>query len=344
MTYAKKSWAAIGLMIIATTAFAACTPQEVREIETIVEVEVTREVEVEVAPEPVSEESVLRTVTYEDWGGAESLDPASPTRDLPAIQMIYSQMIRLDEENFSNPVPDLIESWESDATGLTWTFHVRQGVKFHDGTPLTSADIIYTMRHIVDPEVGSPAAGALEIVDVDRLEAPDDFTVILHLKSGHSDLPLLMTDYRLLVIKDGSADDPDSPDFVETAAIGTGPYMLETFDTDNVTVLVANPNYWEGTPGVDRIELLRIADASGWVRALLAGQVDMLDKGKVGADQLVLFEGTEDFVIHDLTTGEWQNFVMNVNVAPYDDIRVDGYARTVVGGAVFSNQTPPSIL
>lgn len=331
MTYAKKSWAAIGLMIIATTAIAACSPQEAREIETIVEVEVTREVEVEVevAPE-VDEARVIRMVINEDWGGAESLDPASASRDTPTIEMLYSQLIRLDEENASLPVPALFESWESDATGTTWTFKVREGVLFHDGTPMTSADILYTLRHIIDPATESPVAAGLDIIDGDKLEAPDDYTVILHLKSGHSDLPLMLTDYRIRVIKDGSADDPDSPDYVETAAIGTGPYMLETFDLDAVTVLVAFPDYWEGTPGVDRIELLRISDASGWVRALLAGQLDWVDQGKIGADQLVLFRDTEDWVVHDLTTGQWQNFVMNVTVPPYDDIRVRTAMKLVV--------------
>ena len=330
MTYPKKSWAAIGLMIIATTAIAACTPQEVREIETIVEVEVTREVEVEVAPEPVSEQSVLRIVAEEDWGGAESIDPASASRDIPSIKLLYSQMIRLDKENFSSPTPDLIESWEPDATGLTWTLHVRQGVTFHDGTPLTAADIIYTIRHIADPEVGSPVATTLAIIDVDRLEAPDDHTVILHLNNAHSDFPLLMTDYRIRVIKDGSADDPDSPDYILKTGIGTGPFMLDTYDLDTVTTFNAFPDYWEGTPGVDRVEVLRISDTDAWVRAMLAGQVDFLRQGSVKNENMPLFQGADDFVIHSFASGEWANLAMNVNLPPFDDVRVMQAMKLVV--------------
>ena len=155
---------------------------------------------------------------------------------------------------------------------MTWTFHVRQGVTFHDGTPLTAADIIYTIRHIADPEVGSPVATTLAIIDVDRLEAPDDHTVILHLNNAHSDFPLLMTDYRIRVIKDGSADDPDSPDYILKTGIGTCPFMLDTFDLDPLTTFNAFPDYWAGTPGVDRVDVLRISDPDAWLRAMLASR------------------------------------------------------------------------
>ena len=118
MLHSKKGWTVVGLMVILTMALAACaTPEPIETIgEVPVEVEVTRQVEVEVAPE-VDTTSVLRIVAEEDWGGAESIDPASASRDIPSIKLLYSQMIRLDKENFSSPTPDLIESWEPDATG-----------------------------------------------------------------------------------------------------------------------------------------------------------------------------------------------------------------------------------
>ena len=314
---------------------AACAPAASE----VVEVEVTREVEVEV--EVVKEvevmpevgERALRLVSGEDWGGAESLDPASPSRDVPSINLLYSQLIRLDEKNKAIPTPDLIESWESTADGLTWTFHVRQGVTFHDGTPMTADDIIYTLRHVVDPDLGSPAAAALDIVDVAHLSAPDEYTVILPLKSGHSDLPLLLTDYRLRVIAEGSADDPDSPNHIQNTGNGTGPFMLDTFSLDGITVMVANPNYWEGPPGVNRIEISRISDTDAWIRALLADQIDFLDSGGVSVENIPLFEGTDEYVVQRNPTGNWQDFVMNVNVPPFDDVRVRQAMKLVVDRA-----------
>ena len=111
MFFHKKFWSPVGLLVVAAIVLAACQPQTV-EVEVPVEVEVTREVEVEVpgpevevevvvtaTPEPVSDVSVLRIVAEEDWAGAESIDPASASRDLPSIRLLYSQMIRLDKEN-----------------------------------------------------------------------------------------------------------------------------------------------------------------------------------------------------------------------------------------------------
>ena len=101
-------------------------------------------------------------------------------------------------------------------------FHLHQGVTFHDGTPFTSQDVIYTLQRVVDPAVGSPIAATFDIIDVDKLEAPDDYTVVIPLKTIHSDFPLLLTTWRMRMIPD------DSGDTIGQTGIGTVPSRSRT--------------------------------------------------------------------------------------------------------------------
>jgi peptide/nickel transport system substrate-binding protein len=97
-----------------------------------------------------------------DWSG-ETLSP-DPARllsisDVYHARMVYEPFVAADSA--MQPIPWLAESWESNDTGTEWTFHVRQGVKFHDGSPLTADDVVYTFRRLLDPATASPAASEL---------------------------------------------------------------------------------------------------------------------------------------------------------------------------------------
>lgn len=250
-------------------------------------------------------------------------DEDSAALEHPTVQAIYSKLVRLDEgANFV--VPALAESWESDDTGQVWTFHLRQGVTFHDGTPFTSQDVIYTLQRVVDPAVGSPIAATFDIIDVDKLEAPDDYTVVIPLKTIHSDFPLLLTTWRMRMIPDGSGDT------IGQTGIGAGPFKVENFDPEGVTTLVAFDDYWEGPPGLAGIELYGIASADAWTRALLADQIEYAGIGNVRPEDFPLFEGTDEFTLNSYPSGGWSTLVMDTTVPPFDDVRVRQAFKLVV--------------
>jgi peptide/nickel transport system substrate-binding protein len=261
----------------------------------------------------------LRLAHILEWGGKEVLDPASPNRFFPPIELLYNRLVRLN--NSGVPEPDLALSWEADPSAQTWTFTLREGVHFHDGKPLTSKDVVYTLQHVVDPELGSPGASVLEIVDVTALEAPDDQTVVIKLKQPHADFPLLLLHYSCYVIPEGSAET------IATTGIGTGPFKLQSLNPEGKTVVVANDDYWEGKPGLAAIEMVSIPDGEARTAALLADQIDY---GGVSFGSAALVERNANLELQSIGSGNWLPLVMNVNNPPFDDPKVRMAMKLVV--------------
>lgn len=267
-----------------------------------------------------SERGTLHMAHFCEWNGKESFDPASPTRFFPAILMLYERLLRLDGEN--RIVPGLALSWKSDDTSRKFTFRLRDGVRFHNGRPFTAADVVYTFRHILDPKTESPAASALEIIDADAFETPDDLTVVFHLKNPHADFPLLLVHYMVRMIPRGSADT------IGSTGIGTGPFRLETFDLNDTTVLAANDDYWGNPPGLARIHITGICDKDTQVYALLDGQIDYVNQ--ISSVQAELFRENKEFTVQELLTGTWYGLMMNITRPPFTDLRIRQAMKLVV--------------
>ena len=119
----------------------------------------------------------------------EYADPArldihteSPLSVSQAIVGIYSGLLQWGPEKSLKVSPDLAKSWEASPDGTSYTFHLRRGVKWHDGEPFSSADVVHSLQRIIDPDVRSPRCGSLLRPLVKSVEAPDDVTVKVHLK------------------------------------------------------------------------------------------------------------------------------------------------------------------
>ena len=258
-----------------------------------------------------AQSGTFREAHYGGFKGLD-LDPSSTNRFWHATEKLMSRLVRPGAGGV--PESDLATEWSSNADATEWVFKLREGVKFHDGSDFDAADVIYTLEHVRDPEFDSPAASVIAMVDT--IEAVDPMTVKMTLKAPYADLPLQLMEYRIRIIPEGSADT------ISMTGIGTGPFMLDTFDPEGTTVLKANPHYWEGAPGVATIEIIRIVDSQARTQALQTGQIDMLGYNDLARQNLPLFENNPKFKVLTVSTGSWRGLAFRTNVEPFTDARV----------------------
>ncbi len=292
------------------------------------------------APVAIAEpKGTFRQAHEYGFGANSSLDPIAKGRVFQITEKLMNRLVRPDLEG--KPSPDLAVSWSANSDATEWTFKLRQSVKFHDGTDFDANDVLYTLGRVQDPELDSPARSTIKMVE--KIEAVDSHTVRMKLSAPYADLPLQLMDYRLRMIPEGSGDK------IATSGIGTGPFKLEKFDAAGVTVLSANKDYWEGPPGVARMEIIGIPDAQARVQALLSGQLD-LERG-ITQQQRVLFENSDRYKLQDIPTGNWRGIVFRTDVEPFTNPKVRKAVRIAAdrkamlelvlgGGGVASCDTP----
>jgi len=244
------------------------------------------------------------------FGDKSSLDPASRGRVMQITEKLMSRLIRPDMSG--SPSPDLATSWSANDAATEWTLKLRSGVTFHDGSAFDAADVLYTLNRVLDPENKSPARSAIKMIE--NIEALDSMTVKFSLSTPFADMPLQLMDYRLRIIPEGSGDS------IGTSGIGTGPFKLVSYDAAGVTKLEANMDYWEGAPGVAKMEIIGIGDGQARMQALLGGQIDF--ENTVTSQQKPMFASSSKFKMMEVPTGNWRGLVFRTDVAPFDDVRV----------------------
>jgi peptide/nickel transport system substrate-binding protein len=171
-------------------------------------------------------------------------------------------------------LPELADTWEFSDGGKTLTFHLHQGVKWHDGTPFSSADVQYTIERITNPPKGmvSPR-GPIFAALIARVEAPDPNTVVIHGK-GPSGLllPLFANGWNVIIPKHIAEKDPVNA--LKTTVIGTGPFRLKEPPTSSLWKYERNREYFrKDLPFLDEIEIHLITDPQALVTALLGKRV-----------------------------------------------------------------------
>lgn len=166
-------------------------------------------------------------------------------------ELIFDSLVRKDEH--FNVEPWLAERWEI-PDPQTYVFHLRHGVQFHDGRPLTAKDVKWTLDSVRDGTVTSLKSGSFTLVD--KVETPDDYTVVVHLKEADSPLLWNLTDGALGIVPYGSGKE------FNRNPIGSGPFRFVSFDPDNQVTIERNNNYWANRPKVARVRFAIVPDAT----------------------------------------------------------------------------------
>src|SRR6187549_393317 len=150
-------------------------------------------------------EKVLMRANDLSYGGKESIDPISPNRFYEVNDMIYSRLVR--QEDNGEPAPELAMSWTPNATATEWTLKLQPGVKFHDGSDFDAKDVKFSLERIKDPALESPVASVLGMID--HVEVVDPLTAKIVLSSPHAGLPVLLLDYRVRMLPEGAGPTND---------------------------------------------------------------------------------------------------------------------------------------
>ena len=208
-----------------------------------------------------------------DIGDASNLIPLlasdSPSHNIAG--MIYNGLIKYDKD--MKIIGDLAESWDISPNGLVITFHLRKGVKWHDGQPFTSADVLFTYQLTVDPK--TPTAYAGDFLKVKKAEVLDAYTFRATydkpfapalISWGNAILPR-----HLLIGKDITQSQ------LSRHPIGTGPYKFKEWVAGQKIVLVSNENYFEGRPYIDGYITRIIPDSATMFLELRAQGIGMMD-------------------------------------------------------------------
>ena len=185
------------------------------------------------------------------------------------VAPFYNTLLRVDptDKTGTKPYPSLAESWEVSKDGKTYTFKIRTGVKFHDGSDMTAKDIKASYDHIIFPPPGVGSTRKGQYADVESVEAPNATTVVFKLKhpSG-SFIASLLSPYNFIYTADILAKDPH---WYEKNIMGTGPFIFVEHVRGSHLVGKKNPNYWDkGKPYLDGCRAILIKDSAAQVAAI----------------------------------------------------------------------------
>jgi peptide/nickel transport system substrate-binding protein len=235
---------------------------------------------------------------------ADTLDPAKGalSTDYVRHNMFYNGLTRYDR--FLNAQPELAESIESSDQQL-WRVKLLKGVAFHDGQPLTSADVVYSLlRHKVPTTASKVKAIADQFADV-RPEGSDE--VVIRLTGPNADLPALLAQTQFLIIRNGTTQ--------FHTANGTGPFVCAEFRPGERTVGIRNPHYWkQGRPYLDRVELVGIPDEVSRVNALLSGDVHLINAVSPLSTRRI--DETQGYAVMATPSGLYTDLIMQQTMLP----------------------------
>ncbi len=262
-------------------------------------------------------------------GEAKTLDPAfiSDASDVQLLLQLYAGLTRLDEQG--EPYPSLAESWSVSDDGARYTFQLRDGLTFSDGSPLTANDVRRSWLRMLDPGLHSTAPDVLSVISgaTERLaggpedgvgvEAPDSLTLVVQLRHPAAYFPAITATPATFVVPrsaDGSSDWQRVDGFV-----GSGPYVAARTDGANL-VLEANERYVAGAPPIETIEWI-VDVSSDAASAYANGQLDLTGIGAFDASWIA-YDQEIGLALHQGAALNVQYFGFDTTRAPFDDARV----------------------
>jgi peptide/nickel transport system substrate-binding protein len=214
--------------------------------------------------------------------------------------------------------PMLATKWTPSKGGAVWTFALRPNVKFHDGSPMTADDVVYTFQQLSDPKNASNALSSFAgVLKPDGVVKVDSGTVAFHLEGANGNFPFLVSNdnYNSIIV-------PKGTDFAkwQKTFIGTGPFKLQSYTTNTGANFTANPDHWGGGPNLASTQYTFYTSQQPQILALQGGTVDVIVQFVVQGAQALL--NNSQYTIIKLKSSLHRELSMRNDQAPFTDKRV----------------------
>jgi peptide/nickel transport system substrate-binding protein len=234
----------------------------------------------------------------------------STTVELDILNQIYDPLMYMNPDGDHDPEPRIAESYEISEDGLDYTFHLRDDVTFHDGTPLTAEDVKFSLELYMDSEYQDSQVAGLSSVEV-----VDDTTVVCHLENPYS--PFLLGVCQVHIGSKAYYESSED-DFVN-APIGSGPYKFVSRSKGSNIVLEAYDGYYRGEAAIKNVTFEVIPDQSTTAIALQTGEVNFASIESVTISQIA---GNDNLTVAEVPNSSFIYMAMNTEQEPYDNVLV----------------------
>ena len=285
----------------------------------------------------------------------KSLDPSVDTavNDFRILMNMYDGLVRY-KDGTLQPEPALAKSWDISADGLTYTFHLRDGVKFHDGSPFNADAVKFTFDRMLDEKNPYHDTGPFPLSfffsSIDTVTAVDDMTVQFKLKEPYA--PFLSNlAYPAGLIVSPEAVKKWGKDFGRHPS-GTGAFKFDQWDSNAKVVISRNDDYWDGKAPLDAIIYRPITDANTRVAEMLSGGIDVMVE--VPPDALAQFRDNSAFKVYEQAGPHVWFLILNMKDGPFKDKKIRQAANYAINkkalvdnvlqgtAAVAAGPTPPA--
>jgi peptide/nickel transport system substrate-binding protein len=246
-------------------------------------------------------------------GEPDQLDPQKTSAyfSFEVLENVFDTLVEPDENLEMRPA--LAQSWQVSPDQRTWTFHLRQGVTFHDGSPLVADDVVYSYRRIIDQQL----TNADKFTAVTDVTAIDPATVRITVKQPTPNLLTNLGGFKGMAIV--SRKNVESGQ-IATHPVGTGPFAFEAQKSGDSISLKANPNYWDGAPKVSGVIFRFIPEKSTALSALQAGEVDWTDS--IPTQRVNQLKDDDSVNLAVTPSNDYWYLALNEARKPWNDVRV----------------------
>ncbi|HVB45484.1 MAG TPA: ABC transporter substrate-binding protein [Streptosporangiaceae bacterium] len=251
-------------------------------------------------------------------GNTDAVDTLNPfngftSQDFEVYGLIYDNLMDYGQLDYSG-APRLATSWSHSKDGLTWTYHIRKGVKWSDGVPLTAADVAYTFQRNIQPNSTEFADNEAYVGQITSAVATGPYTVVMKVRHYSPVMNRLIVPILPEHIWK-NVSEKQLASFANNNPVGSGPFIVSSFSANQSITLKANPGYWGGKPGIKTLVFQRFDNPT--------------------AEKLALANGSIDFA-EDLTPALWQSLkgtpgvkLINAPAGNFDELAFNNGAATV---------------